>query len=45
MDRSNNKMAELLANVAIKPNDDYFIGIYTVEVHSRPSILDNVENW
>ena len=41
MDRSNNKMADLLANVAIKPNDDSFIGISIVEVQSRPSIPNN----
>ena len=36
MDRSNNKMADLLENVAIKPNDDSFIGISIVEVQNRP---------
>ena len=45
MDRSNNKIADLLANLAIKPNDDSFIVISIVEVQSRPSIPNNVENW
>ena len=44
MDRSNNKMADLLENVAIKPNDDSFNGISIVEVQNRASILDNIEN-
>ena len=44
MDRSNNKMADFLTNVAIKPNDDSFNGISIVEVQSRPSIPDNIEN-
>ena len=30
--------------MVIKPNDDSFIGISIVEVQSRPSILDNIEN-
>ena len=38
-------MADLLANVAIKTNDDSFFGISTIEVQSRPSIPNNVENW
>ena len=45
MDRSNNKMVDLLANITIKPNDDSFIGISTIEVQSRPLVLDNIENW
>ena len=44
MDRSNNKMVDLLANVAIKPNDDSFNGISIVEVQNRPFVLDNIEN-
>ena len=36
MDRSSNKKANMLANIAIKPNDDYFIRISTIEVQSRP---------
>ena len=39
MDRSNNKMADLLANVEIKPN-----GISIVEVQKRPSVPNNIEN-
>ena len=38
-------MADLWANVEIKPNDDSFIGISIVEVQNRPSIPDNIENW
>ena len=45
MDISNNKMADLLANVEIKPNDDSFIGIYIIEVQNRPSIPNNTKNW
>ena len=45
MDSSNNKMADLLANIAIKPNDDSLIRISTIEVQSRPSIPNNIENW
>ena len=45
MDRSNNKMAKLLVNVAIKPNDDSFNGISIVEVKNRLSIPNNIENW
>ena len=45
MDRSNNKMADLLANIAIKPNDDSFNGISVVELQNRPFVPDNVENW
>ena len=41
---SNKKMTDLLANVAIMPNDDSFIGISIVEVQSRTSIPDNIEN-
>ena len=44
MDRSSNKMADLLANISIKPNDDSFIGISTVEMQVRPSIPNNVKH-
>ena len=44
-DRSNNKMADLLANVAIKPDDISFAGISTIEVQNRPSVPDNVHSW
>lgn len=45
MDRINNKMDDLLVNVALKPDDISFIGISTMEVQSRSSIPDNIENW
>jgi len=44
-DRSQNKMVDLLATVAIKPKEITFVGISQIEVHNRPSIPDNVENW
>ena len=44
MDRSNNKMADLLANVAIKPNDDSFNDISIVEIKYRPFVLGNIES-
>ena len=44
-DRSNNKMADLLANVAIKPHDISFAGVSTIEVQNRPSIPNNVHSW
>ena len=44
-DRNCNKMADLLANIAIKPNDITFVGLSKVEVQTRPSILHNVQNW
>lgn len=45
MDRTKNKLSDLLANVAIKPNDISFIGVSKVEVQTRPSMLDNVHSW
>ena len=45
MDRSNNKMVDLLENVAVKPNDESVNGISIVEIQNRPSIPDNIENW
>lgn len=44
-DRTNNKMADLLANVAIKPDDISFAGVSTIEVQHRPSVPDNVHSW
>lgn len=44
MDISNNKMADLLANVAIKPDDISFASVSKIEVHNRPSIPNNIEN-
>ena len=43
-DRSNNKMADLLANIAIKPDDITFGGISKIETQIRPSVPDNVQN-
>ena len=43
--RSNNKMADLLANVAIKLDDISFSGVSTIEVQNRPSVPDNVHSW
>ena len=45
MDRTNNKMEDLLANVVIKFDDMSFVGVSNVEVQNRPSIPDNIENW
>ena len=44
-DRSNNKMADLLKNIAIKLDDIKFVGLSKVEIQTRPSIPDNVQNW
>ena len=44
-DRTNNKVADLLANIAIKLDDITFVGISKVEIQTRPSIPDNVQNW
>lgn len=44
-DRTNNKMADLLANIAIKPDDITFAGVSKIEVQTRPSVPDNVQNW
>ena len=44
-DRTNNKMADLLANIAIKLDDITFVGISKVEIQTRPSIPNNVHNW
>ena len=38
-------MADLLENVAIKPKEISFAGISQIDVQSRPSIPDNIENW
>ena len=42
--RSCNKMADLLANIAIKLDDVTFTGLSKIEVQTKPSILDNVQN-
>ena len=44
-DRSNNKMADLLANTAVKPNDITFASISKIEKKIRPFVPDNVHNW
>ena len=44
-DSCNNKMVDLLANVAINPNDISFVGVSTMEVQNRPSIPNNVHSW
>ena len=44
-DRTNNKVADLLANITIKPVDITFDGISKVEIQTRPFIPDNVQNW
>ena len=43
-DRSCNKMADLLANIAIKPDDVTFVGFSKVEVQTKPSVPHNVQN-
>ena len=44
-DKTTNKMADLLENIAIKPDDITFSGISKVEVQTRPSVANNVQNW
>lgn len=44
VDRSQNKMAKLLENIALRPEDITFVGISKSECKSRPYIPDNVEN-
>ena len=41
-DRTNKKMADLLANIEIKPDDITFAGISKVEIQTRPSVTDNI---
>lgn len=41
-DRSNKKMADLLANIVVNLDDISFAGVINVEVQKRPSILDNI---
>ena len=38
-------MVNLLANVAIKPQEVSFVGISQIEVQKRPSVYDNIEHW
>ena len=44
-DRTNKKMANLLENIAINPDDITFSGISKVEIQTRHFVLDNVQNW
>ena len=44
-DRSQNKMADLLENVAIKPKEMSFAIISQNDVHNRHSIPGNIEHW
>ena len=43
-DRSNNKMADLLENIAVKPDAIKFFGISKIETQTRPYVPDNVQN-
>lgn len=45
VDRSQNRMADLLENIALRPKDITFVEISKIEFMSRPSIPDNVDNW
>ena len=38
-------MADLLADVAIKPDDISFAGVSKIEMQNRPSNPDSIENW
>ena len=40
-----NKMADLLENVAVKPQEGSFAGISQIEIQNRPSVPDNIEHW
>lgn len=42
MERSNNKIADLLENISINLVDITFFGITKVDVQIRPSIPDNI---
>ena len=44
-DRSNNKMVDLLANIAVKPDDITFASMSKIETQIRPSVTDNGQNW
>ena len=45
MERSQNKMTDLLENVAIKPKDISFSKIPQIKVQNQPSIPNNIEHW
>ena len=38
-------MIDLLANIAIKPDDIRFASLSKVEIQTRPFVPDNVQNW
>ena len=42
--KTNNKMADLLPNLAIKPKNVSYVGVSKIEPLARPSILDNIDN-
>ena len=44
-DRGCNKMADLLANISVKPDDVTFASLSKVEVQTRPFVPNNVQNW
>ena len=44
-DRTQNKMADLLENVPIKPQEVSFVEISQIEIQNRPLVPDNIENW
>ena len=44
-DRSNNKMADLLENIAVKLDDITFASISKIETQIRPFVPNNVQNW
>lgn len=45
VERSKNIMVDFLANVALKGNPITLVGIYKVEVKTRPSIPNNIYSW
>lgn len=38
-------MADLLENIALRPEDITFARISKIEIQTRPSVPDNIENW
>ncbi|XP_059066682.1 receptor-like protein EIX2 [Cryptomeria japonica] len=44
-ERSHNKMVDLLANIALRPEDISFAGILKIGVQMRPSVPNNIESW
>ena len=45
IDKSNNFTVDFMANLSIKHNDIPFLEMIQIEVKSRPTILDNIQNW